>query len=225
MNSANCSEPLIYRFISSARATQDLAGAAGSDHSYAVHGRADRSTGCGAVRGRIDWKYALGLELTDPGFDFSVLSEFRQRLIKGQKEQFLLDVLLDELKKHGWSKPGVNNGRNSTHVVASVRQLNRLEMMGETMRQALNELAEVDPDWLKTIAPSEWFTRYGPRMDGIRLPKEREQREAFMEVMGTDGIYLMSTLWETQREEGIVGTSGCENSPTNMDPAILDGIC
>ena len=39
-----------------------------------------------AVRGRIDWKYALGLELTDSGFDFSVLSEFRQRLSAGQQE-------------------------------------------------------------------------------------------------------------------------------------------
>ena len=28
-----------------------------------------------AVRCRIDWKYCLGLELTDPGFDHSVLSE------------------------------------------------------------------------------------------------------------------------------------------------------
>jgi transposase len=86
-----------------------------------------------AVRGRIDWKYALGLELTDSGFDFSVLSEFRQRLIEGQKEQFLLDVLLEELKKRGWLKTRSKQRTDSTHVVASVRQLNRLEMVGETM--------------------------------------------------------------------------------------------
>src|SRR5687768_14191057 len=36
-----------------------------------------------AVRGRIDWKYALGLELSDAGFDHTVLSEFRQRLVAG----------------------------------------------------------------------------------------------------------------------------------------------
>ena len=57
-----------------------------------------------AVRGRIDWKYALGLELSDPGFDFSVLSEFRQRLMDGQKEQTLLNVLLVELQRRGWIK-------------------------------------------------------------------------------------------------------------------------
>ena len=161
-----------------------------------------------AVRGRIDWKYALGLELTDPGFDFSVLSEFRQRLIKGQKEQFLLDVLLDELKERGWLKVRSKQRTDSTHMVASVRQLNRLEMVGEAMRQALNELAEVDPNWLKTIVPSEWFTRYGPRMDGIRLPKERAQREALMEAIGADGVYLMSTLWETREKKELWELSG-----------------
>src|SRR3954454_25003539 len=44
-----------------------------------------------AVRARIDWKYLLGLDLSDSGFDFSVLSEFRQRLLTGQAEQRLLD--------------------------------------------------------------------------------------------------------------------------------------
>jgi transposase len=163
-----------------------------------------------AVRGRIDWKYALGMELTDPGFDFSILSEFRQRLSAGQQEQTLLNVLLVELKKRGWLKARSKQRTDSTHVVASVRQLNRLEMVGETMRRALNELAEADPDWLKTIAPSEWFTRYGPRMDGIRLPKEREKREALIEVIGSDGIYLMSTLLETPEKQELRELPGVE---------------
>ena len=47
-----------------------------------------------AVRSRIDWKYLLGLELTDPGFDASVLSEFRSRLVAGSAEEHLLDTLL-----------------------------------------------------------------------------------------------------------------------------------
>jgi transposase len=38
-----------------------------------------------AVQGRIDWKYALSLELTDPGFDFSILSEFRDRILSQLK--------------------------------------------------------------------------------------------------------------------------------------------
>src|SRR5262249_1052871 len=58
-----------------------------------AEGLSDRQA-ADAVRSRIDWKYALNLELTDPGFDFSVLCEFRTRLLAGNAEQLLLDALL-----------------------------------------------------------------------------------------------------------------------------------
>src|SRR5919199_2523299 len=51
-----------------------------------------------AVRGCLDWKYALALALDDPGFDFSVLSEFRSRLLAGNSERLLLDRLLERLQ-------------------------------------------------------------------------------------------------------------------------------
>jgi transposase len=57
-----------------------------------AEGLSDRQA-ADAIRGRIDWKYALALELTDPGFDHTVLSEFRSRLVEGQAEQLLLDTL------------------------------------------------------------------------------------------------------------------------------------
>jgi len=63
------------------------------------------------VRGRIDWKYALSLELTDPGFDHTVLSEFRARLITYDAECLLLDTLLDRLRKLGLIK---QRGRQRT---------------------------------------------------------------------------------------------------------------
>src|ERR671914_117308 len=59
-----------------------------------AEGLSDRQA-ANAVRSRIDWKYVLRLELTDPGFDASVLSEFRARLLDGQAERRLLDTLLD----------------------------------------------------------------------------------------------------------------------------------
>jgi len=59
-----------------------------------------------AVRGRIDWKYLLGLPLEDAGFDYSVLSEFRGRLVKGGVEHQLLDKLLMVCKAQGWLKAG-----------------------------------------------------------------------------------------------------------------------
>src|SRR5262245_46752707 len=92
-----------------------------------------------AVRARIDWKYALGLELTDPGFDHTVLTGFRQRLLDHGLEEKILDLLLARLSERGLVKP-VADGRqrtDSTHVLAAVRSANRLEFLAETLRAAL----------------------------------------------------------------------------------------
>jgi transposase len=102
-----------------------------------------------AVRGRLDWKYLLGLELTDPGFHHTVLSEFRSRLVAGQVEQRLLDGLLERLQEQGLLQAGGRQRTDSTHVLAAVRDLNRLERVGETLRAALNSVAVVAPDWLQ----------------------------------------------------------------------------
>jgi transposase len=103
-----------------------------------------------AVRSRIDWKYALNLELTDPGFDFSVLCEFRARLIEGNVEHKLLDSLLENFKAKGWVKAGGQQRTDSTHILAATRTLNRLEGIAETLRAGLNYIATVAPDWLET---------------------------------------------------------------------------
>src|SRR5439155_22210685 len=101
-----------------------------------------------AVRERIDWKYALALELSDPGFDFSLLSEFRLRLVEGGAETLLLDRLLEVCKQRGWLKAGGKQRTDSTHVLARVRSLSNLECVGETLRAALDDLASLAPDWL-----------------------------------------------------------------------------
>ncbi|MGC1308960.1 MAG: transposase, partial [Phormidesmis sp.] len=110
-----------------------------------------------SVRSRIDWKYLLGLELTDEGFDFSVLSEFRGRLIASEQEHLLLDKLLHRCQEQGLLKSRGQQRTDATRVIAAIRKLNRLELVGETMRAALNELATVAPDWLTTIAPDDWY--------------------------------------------------------------------
>ncbi len=108
-----------------------------------------------AVQGRLDWKYALGLELTDSGFDFSVLSKFRSRLLQGKAEEQLLSVMLERFKSKGLLKPGGRARTDSTHVLAAIRLLHRLESVGETLRAALNDLATVVPDWLREQAEVE----------------------------------------------------------------------
>ena len=114
-----------------------------------------------AVRARIDWKYLLGLELTDPGFDHSVLCEFRARLLAGGAEERLLHELLEACQARGLLKARGRQRTDATHVLASIRVLNRLELVGETLRAALNELATVAPDWLRGAGPPAWYERYG----------------------------------------------------------------
>src|ERR671939_350678 len=87
-----------------------------------------------AVRARIDWKYALGLELTDPGFHFSVLTEFRARLVAGRAEHLLLDRMLERFKHRGLVKARGRQRADSTHVLAAVHDLNLLELVTETLR-------------------------------------------------------------------------------------------
>lgn len=147
-----------------------------------------------AVRARIDWKYVLGLELDDPGFNYSVLSEFRERLVAGQREQLLLDELLTRLRELKLLKGRGQQRTDSTHILGAVRQWNRLEIVGETLRQALNELSEFAPEWVQEIARPEWFARYGRRFEQMRLPKEQAERETLLVTIGEDGAFLLEAV-------------------------------
>ena len=122
-----------------------------------------------AVRERIDWKYALGLELSDAGFDYSLLSAFRTRLVEQQAETLLLDRLLEVCKQRGWLKEGGKQRTDSTHVLARVRSLSNLECVGETLRAALDDLADLSPDWLVKQVTPDWFERYSHRVENYRL--------------------------------------------------------
>ncbi len=147
-----------------------------------------------AVRARIDWKYALGLELTDPGFHFSVLAEFRARLVAGEAEHLLLDAMLERFKARGLVKARGKQRTDSTHVLAAVHDLHLLELVAETLRAALDDLAAVAPDWLRGVARPAWFERYGHRIEDYRLPKRREEREALALEVGEDGSVLLDAL-------------------------------
>ncbi|MFJ9752695.1 transposase [Streptomyces chartreusis] len=135
-----------------------------------VEGLSDRQAAA-AVRGRIDWKLLLGLELPDPGFDHSVLSEFRDRLVADQPPRRMLDLILDRLQEVGLlPRPG-GQRTDSTHVLAAVRRLNRLENTAEHLRSALNALAAAAPDWLLQVVPADWFDRYQRHIEDYRLPR------------------------------------------------------
>src|SRR5438477_10612107 len=158
-----------------------------------VEGLSDRQA-ADAVRGRIDWKYALALELTDPGFDHTVLSEFRSRLVNGQAQRQLLDTLLDQIRGLGLIRQRGRQRTDSTHVLAAVRTLNRLERVGETMRAALNDLAVLAPEWLQALAPPEWYQRYGRRVENYHLPKTDAAREELARGIAADGERLLAAV-------------------------------
>src|SRR5690348_536530 len=147
-----------------------------------------------AVRSRLDWKYVLSLELTDPGFDHTVLSEFRSRLVTGHAEQRLLDLLLERCREGGWLKARGRQRTDSTHVLAKIRALNRTLSVAQTMVYVLNVLSEVAPEWVRTHVPVEWIERYGERLEHERLPKEEQERQRYANQVGTDGWMLLDAL-------------------------------
>jgi transposase len=147
-----------------------------------------------AVRGRLDWKYALGLALEDEGFDFSVLSEFRDRLVAGGLERALLDTLLVRLGELGLVTAGGRARTDSTHVLGAIRELGRLDLAGESVRAALEALAAAAPDWLAAVIDVSWQQVYGQRIDQIRLPGSKARRQELAVQYGRDGYRLLEAV-------------------------------
>jgi transposase len=154
-----------------------------------------------AVRGRLDWKYLLALDLTDPGFDASVLSEFRARLIDNHAQELLLEKMLTLFQQKGWLKARGRQRTDSTHVLAKIRALNRVLCVWETMRAALDSLAVVAPDWLRAHSQHEWVERYGPRSEDSRSPLGEEARVTFAEDIGRQGRELLDALFDPMAPE------------------------
>jgi transposase len=148
-----------------------------------------------AVRGRIDWKYALSLELEDDGFDFSVLSEFRDRLIEGGKEKQILDKMLSKFGDLGLLKSRGKARTDSTHILAALKELSRLEHLEETLKYALNTLADVAPSWLSSVLTLDWYDRYGQKVEHSKKTRTAAEKEAKAIAIGVDGFYLLDVLY------------------------------
>ncbi|HEX3523728.1 MAG TPA: IS1182 family transposase [Stellaceae bacterium] len=157
-------------------------------------GLSDRQA-ANAVRGRLDWKYLLGLELSNPGFDSSVLSEFRQRFLTNEREVLIFDLFLTQLRDRGYLKMRGQQRTDSTHVLAKIRSLNRVEVVGETFRAVLNTLAVAAPEWLKEQWQEAWIERYEHRVEDYRLPDGKQARQEYAVVIGKDGTKLLDALY------------------------------
>ena len=158
-----------------------------------------------AVRTRIDWKYALGLGLADPGFDDSILSEFRARVAGGGLDQVVLDTLLKQLAAGGLVKPGGKMRTDSTHVIAAVRDLNRLELAGEAVRACLEALAVAAPHWLAAHLDDSWDKRYAARIDTWRMPASAAKKDELALAYGRDGHTLLTAVYAAASSDPDLG--------------------
>jgi transposase len=114
--------------------------------------------------------------------------------VAGQADQLLRDALLARVRERGRLKVRGRQRTDSTHVLAAMRGLNRLERVGETLRHALNSMAVVAPDWLCAQVPPAWFDRDGRRIEHDHLPKTAAAREALAATIGADGRRLLQAV-------------------------------
>lgn len=162
-----------------------------------------------AVRARLDWKYALSLPVDDPGFDHTVLSDFRARLVEQEAVNLVLEPILLLCRAKGWLAPGGQYRTDSTHVLSAVRRLNSLESVGETLRAVLNAASAVEPEWVRQTVPQSWFDRYVHRFELARFPRRPGALEQLRQQVGQDAWFLLCALEQpttpaSVRELGVV---------------------
>lgn len=144
-----------------------------------------------AVRCRIDFKYAMAMELDDPGFHHSVLADFRERLVQDDRADRLLDLALAHLKEAGRVRERTTQRTDSTHVLAAVRDLTRLELVTEAVRAALEEVARTAGHLLIGLVDEEWGRRYGRP---VRLGKNPTRPKSRILAAGDDACRLLERL-------------------------------
>jgi len=154
-----------------------------------------------AVLKRLDWKYALHLPLDYVGFDFSVLSDFRARLLAHDASARLFDSLLSQLRELGLLKRRGRQRTDSLAVIARIHLLTRIELVAETLRLAIRAVVLSDPIWAKSSMPPAWEELYGQRMVAERLSEA--ERTRLQTETGRDGQWLLERLADPSCPAGL----------------------
>lgn len=145
-----------------------------------------------ALRMRLDWKYALHLPLEDEGFDFSVLSEFRDRLIEGKAEKRVFEKLVEQIRAMGLIKERGKQRSDSIAMLVKVRRLSRIEMVVETLRLAVVALVAANREWCEEVIPPSWEEKYGERF--VRQRYSEQEWKEYEANIGNDGEWLLKRL-------------------------------
>jgi IS5 family transposase len=156
-----------------------------------------------AVRDKISWKYALGLRLDDPGFDYTILTEFRTRLVQHGMLTRALDLLVARLVEKGLLASRGKQRTDSTHIIAEVRQLNQIELVGESVRACVEALAAADPGWVTARLDAGWQRRSRARVDSWRMPASKTKRAALGADYARDGVALLRAVWDVATPPGL----------------------
>ena len=129
------------------------------------------------------------------GSGHSVLSEFRARVAAGGLDQVVLDRLLERLAADGLAGAGGAMRTDSTHVISAVRDLNRLELAGESVRACLEQLAVAAPQVVAQLLDDSWAQRYAARADTWRMPAATTRKEELALAYGRDGRILLKAVY------------------------------
>jgi transposase len=161
------------------------------------------------ARLRIDWKYALHLALNDPGFDSSVLCEYRQRLVTHADQRLVLDEFLKRFDKLGLLKGRKTQRTDSTAIIGAARELNRLELVMETMRFVLEDILQIGFDWFRRHIPDEYIDRYEQWTQAEKLVRETgsvgdAKAKALMIETGQNGFALLDMLSGEDTPEAVL---------------------
>ncbi len=144
-----------------------------------------------AVRCRIDFKYALAMDLDAPGFRHSVLTDFRDRLGEDDRADQLLSPALDRMHNAGMIKERGRQRTDSTQVLAAVRELTHAELVLEAVRAALEEASRNTPGVLDDLVDAGQATRYGRP---VRLPSQPSHPVTRLKQAGADAHQLLQRL-------------------------------
>lgn len=140
----------------------------------------------------MDWKYALHLPLAYEGFDYSVLSEFRDRLLEHNAEGRVFEQLVQEFRLIGLIKEWGRQRTDSIAMLMKVRRLSRLELVVETLRLVVGAMLKADRGWVEAIIPPSWEDRYGERF--VLQRHTQEEWAEHDKHVGQDGQWLIAHL-------------------------------
>lgn len=145
-----------------------------------------------AVRVRLDWKYALHLPLADPGFHFTNLHHFRQRLLQHQAAARVFDQLVQTLVELGFIRCKGKVRTDATHILGAVAQLSRLELVLETLRVVLHRLHKTAPEWYQQHIPAAIPEKYATKRANYQLSAAAVA--TLLQQAGADGWWLCQQL-------------------------------